>query len=551
MNRSRLLRRAVAVLGAAGLVAPSPGALPFPEYFKQRWRGPVVRVRNIEGVSDRIRDGKLYLRLKDFLVLVLKNNTEIQMTRLDVLTAADAIVSAKAPFDPLLGVNFNAMRSEQPQYSQISGADQLNNLYHQGQASYQQTFSSGQTVNVGFSTYRNSSNNRFAFFNPYIATGLNISLTQPLLQDRDRIQLRAPLEIARTQLLITSELSEARIADLAASAARQYWDAVQARDNIRVQQLAVDLAQKSYERDRMALDLGALSPLEIYQSQSQVAQRKVGVIQAQSQYRDLLDSLRRLIGADLDPATRNVEIVLDDDPSWLPASPARPVEEAISQALANRPEMRLARRRIGVDELNARLARNSMLPRFDLGVQFGGAGLGGNQVPVESPLGGGPTTFVAGGLGDALHQLFAFSSPFYGFSIQMTLPVRSSTAQASLADALVNRSRDQYQQRQLEQQIIQEVKSALNQLDTGSQQIEAAKVARDLAQKNVEAQQQKYEIGGITAFELLDAQNRLANVEAALVAAYNGYQKSLIAYQRANWTLLDGMGVLVEVPQVK
>ncbi len=96
--------------------------------------------------------------------------------------------------------------------------------------------------------------------------------------------------------------------------------------------------------------------------------------------------------------------------------------------------------------------------------------------------------------------------------------MRSSQAEASLANALVSRARNQYQQRQTEQQVIQEVKLATNQIEMANAQIEAAKIARDLAQKNVDAQQQRYEIGGITPFELLDAQNRLATVEGVLVA---------------------------------
>jgi hypothetical protein len=80
---------------------------------------------------------------------------------------------------------------------------------------------------------------------------------------------------------------------------------------------------------------------------------------------------------------------------------------------------------------DARVARDSMLPRFDLSAIGGASGLGGNQVPVSGPLGTGPSTFVAGGLGDALHQMFAFQAPTYGFAVNVTLPVHSSTAQAA------------------------------------------------------------------------------------------------------------------------
>jgi len=532
------------------LLCPLLSAVTVPKFMADRLRGPSVQVRDVQGVQERVQDNKLYLRVKDFIALVLKNNTEINLTRLDVLTAADAILGAKAPFDPNVTASFNSNRQEQPQFSQIGGAAQLNSLSQVSNLGYQQTLSTGQIINFGFSANRFSSNSQFNVINPNVFTGLNFAVTQPLLQGRRNLQFRTPLMIARTQLLITSEQSEARIADLVANAARQYWDAIQARDNIKVQQQAYDLAQKSYERDKLALDLGALPALDIFQSQSQVAQRKVAVIQAQYLYRDALDMLRRLMGADVNPATRNIEIVLEDD-AGSPAVPVLATDEAVTAALEKRPELSAIRRHQGINEMNARVARDSMLPKFDLSAVGGASGLGGNQIPVSGPLGSGPSTFIPGGLGDALHQMFSFQVPYYGFAINMTIPTRSSSAQAGLADALVNRARDQYTQRQLEQQIIQEVKFATNQLNMSLAQIDAAKTARDLAQKNVEAEQQKYELGGVTAFEVLDAQSRLASVEGSLLQAFVDYQKAVVSYERAVWTLLDGMGIIVETPKVK
>jgi hypothetical protein len=142
----------------------------------------------------------------------------------------------------------------------------------------------------------------------------------------------------------------------------------------------------------------------------------------------------------------------------------------------------------------SRCRRPPEAPRFDLSAIGGAFGLGGNQIPVSGPLGTGTSTVIPGGLGDALHLMFAFQAPSYGVAIQMTLPVRCSAA---------------------------------NQLEMGAAQIDAAKIARDLAQKNVEAEQQKYELRSITAFEVLDAQARLATVEGSVLQAYTGYQKEL------------------------
>jgi outer membrane protein len=519
-------------------------SLPFVDSLYQHLYPPPaeVRVHMVEGLNERIQDGKLHLRLKDFIELVLRNSTDIQLTRLDVLTAANAITAAKSPFDPQLSLGFVVNRTDSPQYTQIGGAPTLDNLTDTAQIGYQQVLPTGQTVSTSFDANRYSSNSQYDYINPSIASGLNFNITQPLLQNRTGLQNRGPLMIARTRLLIATEQDEGVIANSLSSAAIQYWSAIQARDSIRVAERSLDLAQKSYERDKQALDLGALPKLDIYQSESEVAQRKLDVLQAQYAYRAQLDTLRRLIGADLQPATRSLEMVLEDDPSTLPLRSIDSLDVALDRAMRTRPELSALRASLSVDDLNTRVARDSLRPQLNLNLQGGSNGLGGDQIPVTGPL-GGPTAFIPGGLGDALSQLFRFNAPWYQFGLQLNLPFRNSSAQANLSNSLVNKVRDRYQERQEQQQIILDVKQSLDSLDLAKAAIAAATSARDLSAKNVDAEQQKYELGGTTVFELLQAQNQLATVENSLLNAYVGYQTAFINYARATWILFDELSV--------
>jgi len=549
---SRGVWRSLALVAAAGAARLAwSDSFPLLGSFERRFHPDTVIERDVEGQEQRIQSGKLVLNLKAFLALALKNSTGIRLTELDVYTAADAVTSAKAPFDPQVLFQFEAQRSVQQEASQTSGAETLSDLGQTSTASYSQVFGAGPTVTAGFNATRTSSTSAFNFFNPSVATGLNFSVTQPLLQNRGNLQIRAPLLVARTQFRIVTEQSQAQIATTIANAAGQYWEAIRARENIRVLEQSLDLAQKSYERDRQALELGALSKLDILQSQSQVAQRKLDLIQGRYGYQQALDGLRQLIGADLKPDTLGMEIVLEDDPREMPVGfHALPLGEAIAKARHDRPELSAAGRRVGVDELNARVARDQMTPRLDLSLQAGSSGLGGNQLPVVLPL-GGTTALVTGGLGDSLNQLFGFASPYYGFSLTLGIPVRSSAAQASLTDALVNRVRDRYSQRQIDQQVILDVETANRQLDLAQASMEAAKTSRDLSQQNVDAEQMKYQLGTVTAFELLTAQSQLATTENSLVNAYVDYQKAVVAYRRAIWTTLDDLGFVLEAPAVR
>jgi len=510
----------------------------FNSYFTWRTGKSQVSVREVDGIEQHISDGKLRLHLHDFLELVLKNSADIQISGMDVYTAANRVTGAKAPFDPSLALGFTTARSLTPPfyYSQ----DTINNLSQQSNIVYNELLPTGQTVSTNFGVTRFSGASYTA---PALFGNLSFSVTQPLLRNRKNIEYRAPITIARSQLNVTSELSEAAIGVSVADAARQYWLAILARDSIKVQEQTLALAQKSNERDQKALDLGAIAKLDIYQSETQVAERTRDLIQARYQYTAALDGLRRLMGADVTAVVRSTEIVLEDDAAPAPLkSEILPFEEALAKAMQARPEMKAASERISIDDLNARVSRESFLPKVDLTLNGGSSGPSANF---------GARGTVYPGLSDTLRQVLSFNYPSYGLGLQMTIPFRNSTGQANLADALVSKTRNAYQQRQTQEQIILEVRQAINAIELAKATIDAAIRARDLAKKNVDAEQQKYELGTITAFELLDSQSRLAATENALLSAYVTYQQAYVSYQRATWTLLDGLGIVVERPKVK
>ena len=186
-----------------------------------------------------------------------------------------------------------------------------------------------------------------------------------------------------------------------------------------------------------------------------------------------------------------------------------------------------------------------MLPRLDLTVQGSGVGLGGNQVPVTRTSGHHDARRF-GRSGNTLGQVFGFNSPTYGAGMQLTLPFRSTAARAQLSDALVSRTRDHYNERLIQQQIIQDVRLTLNSIDLANATIEAATLARDLAKKNVEAEQQKYELGTITAFEVLDSQTRLSSVGELAAECLRGLSAGLISVISVPpgrcWRVGDGSG---------
>ena len=568
-------------------------------YLKQRFNADAIEYREVESLRSRLTDGKLHLHIRDFIELMLKNSADVQLTRLDLFTAADQILSARSPFDPDLQANFSAQRAVTPlsfgggffnagssttgngstgsgstgngstgngstgnsssgsgistSGSSVSGLSgtllpqTISSLNQTSSILYSQLLPTGQTISTSFNGER-SSGDEYTF--PAVFGQLNFQVTQPLLQGRTNLQARAPLTNARTALLVTSEESEAAIGTAIATAARQYWAAVQARDTIKVQEQTFALAQKSYDRDKLALDLGALASLDIYQSETQLAERKRDLITAQYEYRTELDGLRHFIGADLTPELRALEVILDDEASQTPIkSSVLPFEEALTKALSTRPDFKATDQRLVIDALNARVARDSLRPQLNFTVNGGSSGPSFNQVAAGGTVGIPATPYP--GYGETIKQILAFDFPAYGVAVQLNFPFRNSAAKAQLSEALVSKVKDQYQKRSVQETITLNVRQAIDNIDLAEASINAAVIARDLARKNVDAEQQKYQLGTITAFELLDSQSRLASSESSVLASQVSYQQAFINYQLATWTLLDGFGLLVQVPVIK
>lgn len=534
---------------ALALAAPAARAQTFPSpgWFREVVQRPAapVQIPGPEGLRDYLQAGKLRLTLADAIRLTLANNTDVRVNQLTYELALFPIRRAYQPFDPVLISSFNTTRSNSPTSSQLQGAQTLSSLAQQSQFSYAQAFQTGTSYGIGFSANKSSTNSRFATFNPSIFTSLNFTVSQPLLRNRGVFPNRAPIAIARRNYKQSGANFEAQVSDAVSRAVNQYWDVVQARENLVVLRKSYEQAEATYQQNKRALELGALPPLDIYRSESQVATRRLQVIQAEYALKQAEDELRRTIGADLDLQIRALDLELLEPTE--PAGELRTIdaEQAITQALQRRPELEALRQQLANDDTSIRLAHNSLQPDLSLTGFFSSSGQGGHQFDLSMTP---PTLASLGGLHEALDQLGSFDFPTYGFSVQLRLPIKNHSAEADLGTSEVSKRRDLYSLRQREQAISLEARNAVHQLEQAKLSMAAAKIARDLSLKNLEAEQRKYELGAQTIFFVLDAQSQLAQAELSLVQSQINYQRAVTGVEHATGELLERHRIQIAAP---
>ena len=550
------MQRLIVFLLALSLSAPVPaqsfesGGPTFPSksWFNQLWTAPPyeVEIESVGLLENYVSDGVLRLSLNAYLELVMANHPDVNLQKLSVYEQQNAIQRALSPFDPDAQVSFNATRSTTPSNDLLQGADVRSSLNQFGRAVYNQVFDTGTQFQSNWTSQRSSNNSAFQTFNPAITQTWGFQLTQPLLRGRGRGIQRLPFLIAESRLGQTEEQVRQQVIQIMFQAENDYWDVIQARENLIVQQNNLDLARAFLERSRRELELGAISALDIFQPEQQFATAQVGVTQAQYTLQQAEDGVRRQIGADLFPEFRELPLELTESANPPENPPTFEKEDSVAMALNLRPEIRQQRAAVSIDDLQIKQAANQLRPDLSINASYQSTGRGGDffdrSLTGDNGMAG---MVVPGGLSDALSQLFGFDFPTYQVGLSLQLPLRNRRAAADLSDATIQKKRDIYQIRSLEQDIRLDVVQAIAGLERSKAAVQQAAVARDFAQKRLDAEQKKYDLGVNTAFIVLDAQDDLVRSEADLLAQSIAYRRALLQVYLSTGDLLEQRGVSI------
>jgi outer membrane protein TolC len=237
----------------------------------------------------------------------------------------------------------------------------------------------------------------------------------------------------------------------------------------------------------------------------------------------------------------DMEIVPDDEPLVLP-----PVDyeekKQISKAFRNRPDLKVLFKQQESAVLGSRYAKNQLLPTFDIVGSVGLIGLDGDYDSSFLPL------FIGGfplppppdkGLHHAVDDLFSGENFQWMLGFKFEIPwgsryergqYRAANLQVSQLDAGIQN---------LRQVIIQDIRTALRQIDTTWQRVLSTRETTRFRRESLIAERKKYDVGVSTAYDLLEFEEELAQARATEERAKINYAISLSNLSRANGTLLQ------------
>jgi outer membrane protein TolC len=467
------------------------------------------------------------MSLTDAVLQALERNLDITISRQTKESRLTDIVFEQAKFDPTLSVNGQYNRSITPLNRPIFGVsgvvireiqpfDQNNSSVTLDMT---QNLLTGANYDLNFSPQRAFVAGPTTFlYNPGYTSGLAFTLTQPFLRNFGVEINKTFIQIAQNNAKVEEHTFFDRVLTVIATVEQAYWEMVFTNENLTVAKTALKAAEELLASNRAKAKAGVMAIVEVLQAEAAVASRVEQVLIAEKAIRDQEDQLRRL----LNPVEDELRMDLRLSPIDKPVQVLEPItlEETIDTALQLRPEIKQAERNINTSELNVKFAKNQLLPNLSF---QGTAGLNG--------------------LGDDLKDTLKlnFNGDFYnyGAGIVLSYPIGNRSAWSQYNKRQLEARNAQASLQNVRQQVIVGVREAVRRVQTDFKRIETTRSARIMSEKQLQAEQERLNVGLSTTRFVLDFQRDLAQARANELRAIVDYNKSLSNLARIKATTLE------------
>jgi outer membrane protein TolC len=481
------------------------------------------------------------LTLDNAVERALDRNLDIAVERLNPQTFDFSIAALEAGYRPTFTSNFGLRSQTAFARSQTAGGDVLvTDTLTSNTGLTQNVKWGGGSFALAFNNNRQAQSDAFAIRNPALNTNFTASYVQPLLRNFRIDGTRSQLQVTQLNQQISETTLRATITRTVVNVRNAYWDLVFAIQAAEVAERSLSLATKLVEDNQARVEVGTLAPLDVVQAQAEQANRRGTVAQTAAAVRTAELSLKRLIvnGTDDPLWTASIEPV--DRPTY--ATTPVDVESAVRRALATRTDLETARRQLQSNDISLRNLVDQQMPALDLTATYGIAGIGGPQFVRSNQLGGTILQTIPSGYSDALRILANRDAPTWNFQLNFSYPIGASPAEANVARARLQQRQTIAQNRAMELQVATEVTNAALQVEANRERLQAAMAALELAERRLEAEQSRFDVGLSTNFFVVQAQRDLRDAQNAELRAVLDYRRAQVDFERVQEIPAGGGG---------
>jgi outer membrane protein TolC len=580
---------------------------PFSAYFSSEVSEPPLT--NSPMLSQLVRDGKLQLSLKDAIRLALENNLDLAIARYNLPIANMDILRTKAggvfrgvntgvvqgtpgggvggfgagapgagaggttsgaggagagasglvqstlgagtvvnSYDPSITGSIGAEHQTSPLANlQIYGVPLLQLKTGQANLTYSQAFATGTSFSVEFNNSRQTTNSPFFNLSPVLTSMYRVTIQQQLLAGFGFGPNLRYLRIANNNRKISDIAFKDQVITTVTQIENIYWDLVNAYEQAQVSEQSLAFAQQSFDTAKKQLQLESIPAMEVMRAEAEVSRRDQDLTVARTtlQLQELL--IKNALTKSLDdPVLEAMPVIPTDRLESTEAPASRAVQDLIAEALHDRPELAESDVDLVNRQISNKAARNALLPSLSLVGFYGASGLAGPLNPVYSVPGTINSSSVPTDFSGALENAFNNTAPDYYIGLNLNIPIRNRVAKSDQYRSELEYRQAELRREQLRKQIRIEVRNAQYALEQTASRVDAARKARDLAQRTFEIMQKEQTLGAGSSYQTMSAQRDLAVAELDLVTAMTVYEKAKVELDRATGSTLEHNGIKIQ-----
>jgi len=459
----------------------------------------------------------LPLSLEDAIRLAQEHGSSLQQARLAALLQEAGIQTADGAYDPVLFGDLTYAYRESPAGGFFSAFGTTETTSVTATQGLRQALTTGGS----FSFSLQETYNDYSFLDdPQSNVALNFEWRQPLLRGGWRLSATQVLEQAR----FTSDRSQAGLrqaqTDVTQAVVDAYWDLGFALADVIVKERSLALAQSLKEVTEAKFRVGAVAEVEVVQTDADIANRTDALLTARHNVQVAQDALRLLIFGFDNPQ----EWTLDIEPTSRPGMPGAAMpswEEAFAIARENRADLRQLRVDVDAAQLSWDAAKHDLKPTLDF-------------------LATGSLTGQDDQVGAAIDYIWDRNFPGASVGLSFELPLGNNAQQGAERQARWRTWLALRTLRDAENVVATDVREAVRNLAFQAERVNVTRLAREVATRQLEAEQRRLQEGASTNFQVLQFQTDLAVAETNEVQAHVDHGKALIRLNTVRGLNWDG-----------
>jgi outer membrane protein TolC len=564
---------------------------------------PELNMNNSPRLENLIRDGKIYISLKDAIAVAIENNLDLAYFRYNFPIAQTDILRTKAGYQAN-GVNTAIVQGTQGGFAASSGGggggssggsagagnggivtstlgagtivssfdpyltfqgfvDHTTtpevNAFQVGTpllkantievlSNFSQSFPIGTNVSVSYQGERYANNSPDDSINPELFSNFRLIISQPLLAGFGLATNERYIKIAKRNSQITDLAFKAQVIATVTQVENIYWDLVNAYDSEQISEQTLAFANKNLSDDQKQLKLQAIPAMQVMTDESAVAtaEGNLTVARASLRLNELL--LKNALTKTDDPSIDEMPVIPLDLKGEPDPNADKSMDDLIAEAEKKRPEVAIYQMQAEKNKQSLKDINSELLPSLNMYGLYAGQGVAGPKNPNcnVAQLGADCSSDLPTGFPSMFVNTFNYSAPEYQVGMTLNINLRNRQAKADQFRAVLEYRQSQISSEQQQKGIRFDVRNSKFALEQKQANVVAAQKARDLAQKTFDITKQEQQLGAKSGFDTLTAEDALAQAEQALDTAQTAYEKAKVDIDRATGETLERTGVDID-----